>query len=318
MIEVLQKSADAVLSLFLMGLVGYILTRRNWFGPESKTMIPRLVTIIALPPYLFANMLNTFNRDELSSLIYGSLVPAISILVIFLVALAAVRLLKVPQGRKGLFIVGCTSSNTMFIGLPVNITLFGPEALQYVLLYFISNTVFFWTVGNYCMSLDGQRDPEPLFSLSTLKRVFSPPLMGFGLGLLLVIIELRPPVFIMNAATYIGSLTTPLATIFIGVTLASVSLKSLHIDRDVLFVLFGRFILSPLMIITLISFVELPPLMAKVFIIQSSLPIVSSAVLLASYHKSDTAFASVTVSLTTLMAMGTIPLFMVIISFMNY
>lgn len=318
MIEVLHKSADAVLSLFLMGLVGYILTRKNWFGPESRSLIPRLVTVIALPPYLFVNILNTFNRDELASLIFGVLVPALSIGLVFLASLAARRLMKVARGRRGLFVVGWTSSNTMFIGLPVNVTLFGPEALPHVLLYFFANTVFFWTVGNYFLSLDGPREPEPLFSRSGLKRVFSPPLLGFGLGLLLVVIEIRPPDFFMSAAAYIGSLTTPLAIVFIGITLASVSLKSVHIDRDVLAVLFGRFILSPLLVIALSRFIELPSLMVKVFIIQSSLPIVSSAVLLAGYHQSDTAFASVAVSLSTLMAIGTIPFYMIIISLMGF
>ena len=318
MIEVLHKAAEAVLTLFAMGLLGYILAKRNWFGPESRTLIPRLVTVIALPPYLFANIMHTFDRDQLGSLIYGVIVPAISIASVFMISLILARLLKIKHGRRGLFVVGCTASNTMFIGLPVNITLFGPEALPYVLLYFFANTTFFWTAGNYCLNLDGPREPEPILSPATLKRLFSPPLLGFFLGLLLVVTELHPPAFVMNAADYVGSLTTPLAIIFIGLTLSTVSFKSFHLDRDVAAVLAGRFILSPLIIIILTGLFELPPLMAKVFIIQSSLPIVTSAVLLAGYHQADTAFASVTVSLSTLMAVGTIPFYMIVISLMNF
>jgi predicted permease len=61
-------------------------------------------------------------------------------------------------------------------------------------------------------------------------------------------------------------------------------------------------------------FFSLPPLMAKVFIIQSSLPVVSSAALLAGYHRSDVGYASVAVSLSTLLSLVTIPLYMVVIT----
>lgn len=317
MIDVLLKSAEAVLTLFLIGFLGYALARKNWFGPESRMMIPRLVTIVALPPFLFTNILNVFDREQLVSLIYGSVVPALSIFFVFMVSLLFTRLLKVRKGRRGLFVVGCTSSNTMFIGVPVNITLFGPEALPYVLLYFFANTIFFWSVGNYSISLDGDREPEPLISLATAKRIVSPPLMGFGLGLLLVMMNVRPPAFFMSAAGYVGSLTTPLAIIFIGVTLAGISFRSLNLDRDVIAVLCGRFLLSPLAVITLTCLIDLPPMMAKVFTIQSSLPIVTSAALMAAYYQADASFASVIVSLSTVLSIATIPFYMVVISLIN-
>ena len=48
----------------------------------------------------------------------------------------------------------------MYIGLPVNLALFGDEALPFVLLYFFANTVFFWTVGNYSISHDKEELPR--------------------------------------------------------------------------------------------------------------------------------------------------------------
>ena len=315
MTAVIQQAVECVLSLFLIGLVGYVLARRNWFSPETRAMLPRLVTIVSLPPYLFVNVVRTFSRDELIHLVYGTVVPAISIVLTFALSLTLARLMKVRHGRKYLFSVGFATSNTIFIGLPVNVTLFGEAALPYVLLYFFANTTFFWTIGNYCLSLDGDRGaPERIFSLATAKRVFSPPLLGFFLGLALVLTETPAPRFVLDAAGYVGSLTTPLAIIFIGITLAGVSLKTLKPDRDVVVLLLGRFVISPLVVIILTRFIELPPLMAKVFIIQSTLPVISSAVLLSAYHRSDAQYASVIVSLSTLLSLLTIPIYMVLIS----
>jgi len=314
MVAVIQQAVECVLSLFLIGLVGYVLDKKGWFCPETKAMLPRLVTLVTLPLYLFGNILGTFSHDELLQLVYGVIVPAASILLTFGLALLTARLIRVRRGRWGLFCTSFATSNTIFIGLPVNVALFGEGALPYVLLYFFANTTFFWTAGNYCLSLDGPRTPEKVWSRATLKRVLSPPLIGFMLGVLAVLLEVRPPGFIMSAAGYLGGMTTPLAIIFIGLTLASVPLKALRPDRDVVMLLIGRFVVSPLTIIGLMQFFSLPPLMAKVFIIQSSLPVVSSAALLAGYHRSDVGYASVVVSLSTLLSLVTIPLYMVVIT----
>lgn len=310
----MQQAVECVLSLFLIGLVGYVLDKRGWFSPETKAFLPRLVTRITLPATLFVNIVNTFSHDQFLELIYGTAVPLVSIFLTFGLAVLLGRLLRVRPGRKWLFSVGFCTSNTIFIGLPVNVALFGQEALPYVLLYFFANTTFFWTVGNYCLSLDGDRGPEKIWSLATLRRLFSPPLLGFLLGVAVVMTEAPVPGFIFRAAAYVGELTMPLAIIFTGITLAGVNLRALRPDRDVGGILAGRFVISPLVIIALVSLVDLPPLMAKVFIIQSSLPVIASAVLLAGYYRSDTQYASVVVSLSTVLLMVTIPLYMVIIS----
>lgn len=318
MLEVVQKAVEAVLSLFLIGLVGYVLDKKKWFCPETKAMLPQLVTLVTLPPYLCTNIMNTFNREQLTGMFYGLAVPAISIVISFVIGLIGARLLKVRPGRKGLFSVAYATSNTIYIGLPVNIALFGPEALPYVLLYFFANTSFFWTIGNYYLSLDGEASkPVKIISADTFKRLFSPPLIGFLVGVLLVMLNLRPPEFIMFAAESVGSLTMPLATMFIGISIASSRLTNLKPDRDVIGLLFGRFIICPGSVIALLYVFDIPAAMAKVFIIQASLPVIASAVLLASYHKSDEQYASAAVTLSTLLSLVIIPVYMVIITLLN-
>jgi predicted permease len=256
----------------------------------------------------------TFSHDDRVHLIYGSAVPAVSIALTCLIGHLMSKFMKKPEGRKGVFTVGVYSSNTIFIGLPINIALFGEAAIPYVLLYFFANTTFFWTLGNYLISRDGDRGQEKVFSKSTLKRIVSPPLLAFALGVSLVMLGIRLPKFLMDTAGYIGAMTTPLAILFIGITLAGVKFRQIKIDRDVLMLLFGRFVVSPATIILITRFVELPPLMTRVFIVQASLPVVTSAVVLAAYYRTDSQYASVVVSLSTLLTLIVIPLVMVLTS----
>ncbi|MGL4209561.1 MAG: AEC family transporter [Candidatus Adiutrix sp.] len=318
MLAIIQQAIDPVLTFFLMGLVGYVLDKRGWFTLETKAMLPRLVTLITLPPYLFMNILRTFSRDDLAEFVYGAMVPAISVLLTFALGVLLAKIIKVRKSRRGLFQAGFAASNTIFIGLPVNLALFGEAALPYVLLYFFSNTVFLWTVGVYCISRSGEGQGGPIASWHTLKLIFSPPLIGFFLGIAAVLLNFSPPTFVGNAANFIGDMTTPLAIIFIGITLAGVRLRNIKIDLDVIMLILGRFVFSPLILIGTALLMPIPPLMFKVFIIQASLPMVSTAVLLADYYRTDTQYASVAVSLTTIMALVTLPLYMLILSQVNF
>jgi len=61
---------------------------------------------------------------------------------------------NVRKDRRGTFASMFSLSNTIFIGLPVNLMLFGDSSLSYALLYYIANTILFWTIGVYGIARD--------------------------------------------------------------------------------------------------------------------------------------------------------------------
>lgn len=310
---ILAHAFGSVFTLFTIGVIGYLLARKGWFTPEAKALLPRLVTVVALPAFMLHNMSSSFSRDELMHLVYGSLIPFASICLCLLLSILVGKIIKVRPVRKGIFQTAFATSNTMFIGVPVNLALFGEAALPYVLLYFFANASIFWTVGNYMLAADGGHK-EKIFSKASLKQVFSPPMLGFLAGMLVLLLDIKLPIFIAESARYLGNMTTPLILIFFGVLLHGVQLRSVRLDKELVGIYLGRFVVSPLTVILLCYFFPLPDLMRKVFIIQSSLPTVASISILTAYYKSDPEFAAVVVSTTTLLSMLTLPLFMVLLS----
>lgn len=137
---VFLHALQGIFGLLLIVSLGYMLARKGWFSPETQILLPRLVTSVALPPYLFYTIIHSFGRDDLVHLLYGSLFPLLSILLTFAVALLVARIARVERRHLGLFCTSFATSNTVFIGLPVNLALFGESAAPYVLLYFFANT----------------------------------------------------------------------------------------------------------------------------------------------------------------------------------
>ncbi|MDR2338880.1 MAG: AEC family transporter [Deltaproteobacteria bacterium] len=314
--KVLLQTTEGVLSLYIVGLLGFILARTKFIGPESRMLFPKLVTVVTLPPFLFVSVLRSFDRNELIQLIHGTLVPICSIMMVFGLALLYVRVFHVRRERRGLVSVASATSNTIFIGLPVNIALFGEQAVPYVLLYFFANTTFFWTLGNYSLSLDGVRTPEKFSGIVAAKAILSPPFLGFALGIVMILLGRMPWKPIMDSCALVGSLTTPLALLFIGTTLATCSIGSLKPDRDLVFVMLARFVLSPLVVFLLAkTIIPVPPLMLKVFIVQSSLPAAANIALMSAYHGSDSTFGGLVVSISTLLSLVTIPMLMIIFNY---
>jgi predicted permease len=312
--DVALSAVESVLTLCLIVCVGYVLARRGWFGDETKALLPKLVTLVALPPYVLYHITSSFTRDQLLDLAYGTVVPFVAIFIIFSISMLAARLIRVQAKRRGIFCMGFTCSNSFFMGVPVNIALFGEASLPFVLLYHFVNSAFFWSMGNYLMALDGGSKPEKLFSPGTAKLIVSPPMLGILLGVALVVLGLQLPAFLSNTARYLGGMTTPMILIALGVILQGIPLYSLKVSRELIFMMLGRFVISPLVFVALICVFPVPELMRNVFIIQASLPVGMNLFTVASYHGADAEFSAVAKLTSTLLALVVIPVVMILVA----
>ena len=144
---VLLQAFGGVLSLLIVVGVGYVLAARGWFPPAVRALLPRLVTNVALPPFLMCTILRTFAREDLVHMLTGALLPLVGMVIMYGLAFVVGRAVGVERRHFGLFCACVSNPNTIFIGIPVTMALFGEEAVPYVLLYYFASTSFFWTVG---------------------------------------------------------------------------------------------------------------------------------------------------------------------------
>lgn len=309
---VFVHSVSGVLIILVMIALGYVLARRGWFDDQAPKLIARLVTQIALPAYMISTITSKFTAAKLKSTLPDLRFPIVSMLIMFGLSIIAYHLLRINPQHRGLFESMFLNSNTVFVGLPVNMALFGSKSLPYVLVYYMANTTFFWTLGVYLIQRDGQGSAE--FSLkATLKKVFSPPLLGFMVAVALVLLGIELPNWIMQDFNYIGNLTIPLSMIFIGTAIAGAGLPNIRIDRDSLGILLGRFIIAPLLMACLVLPTHMPILMKQVFILQAAMPVMTNAPVVSKLYHADADYAAIMVTETTLLSLVVIPILMVIV-----
>jgi predicted permease len=308
---------QSVFSVILMIGLGFGLAKARWFEGDAASLISRLVVNVALPTYMISNLMGGYDRAGLLSMLPGLPVPFAVMIAGYLVAMGVAALLRVKKERRGTFQSMFALSNTVFIGLPVNLLLFGDASLPFALLYYIANTTLFWTLGVYGIAVDGavrngSRKPS-LLSLSGLRRILSPPLLGFLVAVILILLGVQLPKSIMDTCRYLGNMTTPLSMLFIGIVIARVEWKKLKFEKDYVAVLVGRFIATPALMVLALRWLDLPLLMKQVFLMQATMPAMTQTPILAEAYKADTEYAAVGTSLTTVASMISIPVYMTLI-----
>lgn len=300
--------------LFIIG-IGFILAKKGWFAADTSALLTKLVMKIALPLYMLCQLEKDFTHDSLLQIAPDLLLPFSSILLAYIVGRIAVKLLYIRQDRQGVFITCFFIANTIFIGLPVNLALFGTQSVPSVMLYYMANTTMFWTLGVYHIVNDstGGEKAMPLFSLQTLKKVFSPPLLGFLIGLAFILANIQLPEFLLVSFQYVGNLATPLSLMVIGIEMSSISMASVHWDRDLVGALCGRFIICPLCVLALLPVIVVTPMSAQVFTMQASMPAMTQMTVVAKAVGADVKYATQVSFLSVVLGLIVIPLYMFIL-----
>jgi malate permease and related proteins len=308
------SALEGVASVILMIALGFALAKMGWFEGNASALISKIVVAVALPAYMISNLMGGYDKAKLIAMLPGLPVPFAVMIVAYIVGSGLAILFKIRRERRGTFASMFALSNTIFIGLPVNLVLFGDDSLPYVLLYYIANTTLFWTIGVYGIARDGsirEGKPKPSFiSAEGLGRILSPPLVAFLLAVVLILLGVRLPLVLLDSCKTVGAMTTPLSMIFIGIVIARVQWRKLRIERDLTLVVAGRFLVAPLLLVLIARQTSLPLLMKQVFLVQAAMPAMTQTPILASAYGADSEYAGLGTALTTTLSLATIPLCM--------
>lgn len=321
---VFLTSLQSIIPIVLLIALGYILKGRGMFNDTFSSNLSRLIMSVILPAGVFVSVLHHMQTSDLWDLRYGLLVVGLTYFVSYIVAFIMMKVLRVLPGRRGIFINMVVNDNCLFIGLPVQIALFGPEALPYFLLYYIGNTISVWMVGVFLIEMDPLpqnssatgESVRPLGHKFSWKKLLPPPLMGFIVALIFLYAQIPLPTILHNTLNYLGDMVTPLSLLYIGIVLHDAGLKSMALNKDSLGGIFGRFVIAPLImfgvIITVryIGGITLEPIAMITFIVQSAGPVIAVLPIVANESGADLPFATGLVMISTILFVFVIPLIM--------
>lgn len=308
-------SLESIVPIIALIVLGYFLQVKGWFHNDFGNDLSKLIMNVAMPVSIFVSVLKYLTLEKLISLSGGLIYTFVAFALGYIVAFLSVKVLNVAPGRRGTVINTFVNANTIFIGLPLNIALFGDNALAYFLIYYITNTISTWTLGVFLMTSDSKDGKKKQGSKFNWKKLLPAPLLGFIVSVVFLVINIPLPSYVSSTLSYIGGLTTPLSLIYIGIVLAKAGIKTIHFDKDSILALVGRFVIAPLLMFLVLKFMA--PQMAtaeyQTFMIQSATPALAVLPILANQGDGDVEFSTNIVTLSTILFVIVIPIIQTLI-----
>lgn len=300
MLPIFLVSLNSVLIIITIIAIGTFLGKIKLFSDSFSSNISELVVDVALPVSIFASTQKYITHSNFKILAFGTLLIMIAILICFGIAFIIGRAFNISQLKKGIFINGFVNSNTLFVGLPLNIALFGNSSLPYFLAYFIANTIATWGIGVNLINKDATQNKDHQKSntqkLSKLLHLLTPPMWGFIIGIIFFTFNIPLPNFITSSFNYLANLVTPLSLIFLGLQVANTRLSSFKIQFLDIISQIGKFLVSPFIMLSVIyvytQFFYLPKLFIDTAVIQAATPMLTLLPMLAEKANVDVTFAT--------------------------
>ena len=238
-------TVNAVLPLFLVMALGYVIHRTPLMDKHTHGVMNKLIFKLFLPVLLFKNI-STSDISQLSgSWIY--LFAFASELTVFLILFAVVPLLNKDNRQRGVLIQAIGRANYALFGVPLVEKLFpGQDTAVASLLVAISIPTFnVMSVIALEVYRGGKVNP-----LKILRSIITNPLIvACVLGMIWLLTGIKMPTFIQSAINDVSKVATPLSLFILGGAFEFSRVKG-NI-KPLLIGTVGKLIIAPLFGITL-------------------------------------------------------------------
>jgi predicted permease len=301
---------NLAMPFFGLILLGVIAARRWSIGEQGLAWLNVFLIYFALPALIFL-VVSAAPFEELLNWPFVTATTSVTVFVFIAIVLLSRLLFATALNTATLQGTAGSYGNVGYMGLPLAVAFFGPEAavpaalvfcfdcaIQFILTAFLAtyanerNGGAHW--GQVARRIAVQVGTHP-FIVATVIGVIGSALQFKAPGALATMLDM-----LMNAAG-------PAALFALGVT---VGLRKFEgVGPELLLVSGMKIIVQPLLALAVVSMVPgLPPAWLHVAVMMAALPTASNAFILASQYKTFVQGASTAVIVTTVMSAITIPL----------
>ncbi|MEK6564271.1 MAG: AEC family transporter [Candidatus Omnitrophota bacterium] len=319
--------SQVMLQIFILGLVGFALTRRKLLSPQGLTGLTTFLIGVSFPALIFWQVITKFSFS-----LYPQwwIFPLIS-LAITLLGLATGYFFSfsrrdIKYRREFISLVGFQNAGYMPLIL-LNRIVSNNQAdtvLIYLFLFLLGFNLVIWSWGVYFLCGQKRKD----FSLGSLPRpflgklsvifekgrgLFSPPVIAVLLGFLLVALKINPliPGFVLEPLKMLGNCSFPLAVVVVGASLAELCLPAKLWDKRIIFkLILAKLIVLPFLGLLLIRGLRPPYLIGLLVILELAVPSANSLVVISRRYCPEDKIISQGIFFSHIASLITIPLFL--------
>lgn len=294
---------QAILPIFGLIVLGYVLGWRGWLAGDAAAGLAKITFKLFMPAVLFAGIARAQLSDGMSPmLLLAYFGPVLA--VFGLVSLVSHRFL----GRASPLGLTAAYSNNVLVGIPLVTTLLGPQSLVYVFAILVFHSLILFSLQSFYSAFgSGQR----VNGAELLKNLANPLIVGLALGAMLNVSGMTLPDPMWRVADWLAAAALPCALIVLGISLSRYRLRPSAAAWMLTLVKLGLF---PLLVWQVSGLLPgIGHAARSVLVLLAACPS-GVNVLAFVVNQDDTRAVSSAVFLSTLLAVVTLPLWMLLMS----
>lgn len=301
--------------LILVALLGFVCAKSQWLNRAQVDALSKFTFYLSIPAFLFYQMAQAKFSEQISPALFAAFY--LPVLCCYCIAWLSHYFLierRKPPSTAGsaVFSLGASYSNTVIIGLPILLTLFGEQVLGIIFLIITFHSALLFTLTSAISSFS--RNGRNSFNGKEIikQNLKNPLVVSISTGLIVNLLGIELPSILADGLMLMGKPAITLALFILGA-----SLSYYHV-RDKLFAIgiasLTKLVLLPaLVLLTSQVWLQLSSLSVTVLVILSACPTGVNAYLIAKSHQQEQQTVAGTVVVTTLLSMITIPLWLLLV-----
>lgn len=300
------SSFQSIGPLFLVIFVGMVISRNKSVDEKWLEVLNNYALWIGFP----ALILVALSRLQWDLNLYGNLIGwnSARIIISMVLVFPVSALLHLKNSTRRTLFLAVSYGNVAYLGIPVLKSAFGEQVLPEATM--ISAVYIFWlfTLGIFLVEYFG--DHKVHLRELLVRLITNPLLIAVFIGLFIAVNHLQLPKIILSGLDIFASSVTAVVLFSLGLFMGKQPVGKLKEWIPVLaFSLIILFVMPFLFLIVLKPFANLQ--ISKTWILEAAMPMGLTAYALCLKYKLNTEFASRTVVASTLLALFSLPFWLV-------
>lgn len=301
---------NQLIQLFLIICVGYLVFKVKVFNESVNKHLNGFVIHVTLPLMIISSVLKIENHPDSSTIILlfcASIIFFIAMpFLAFVIVKIMLKTMKIVKSRQGVYMFMLIFSNVGFMGMPILQAACGENGTTAVFYAAVLNIFFNISAFTYGVIMIGYG--ETVKTTFQIKSLLSPGILCSLLAVIIYALNIHFPSTLENVIGTIGDLTSPLAMLLVGSTLASMKISEVFNEwRVYIFSIIKQFLL-PILLYPVFRICIGDDLLFNVLFIEFLMPVANIALMLATEYELDYKFVSKTIFISTVISLVTIPL----------
>lgn len=295
---------NQLIQLFLIMGVGYFIYKVGIMDADFNKKLTNFVLKVTLPCMIIASVFDISEDRDINKILMAFAAAIVMYVVLPVIGMIVAKIIRCKPEDTGIYVFMTIYSNVSFMGFPVIESVFGSEALIYAAIFCMIFNVTCFSIGVKVINY-----PEKTDKKISAKDVFlHPGVWSAVVAIIIYFVNPPLPVVLTGPISSIGKVTSALAMLLMGASLAKIPIKQVFTDvKPYLFIALKQ-VLIPILAWPLISRVITDRNILGVMLVMLAMPVANMVVMFAIEYDRDEETAAKNVFLSTLFSIVLLPL----------